>query len=305
MSNDVAFLSAIDAIAAFKSKTLSPVEYLDAVLAQIDAVEERVGAVAFRFDDEARISAKAAEAVYMSPSADPRPLEGIPVGIKDEMGVLGQPCTYGSLIYKDHMSTSTAPLAERALAAGAYVHIRTRTPEFSCIGMTHSRLWGVSHNPWNAAYDVGGSSGGSAAALATGMTPLAGGSDIGGSIRIPASCCGVVGYKPPYGRVPQEYPFNLDHYCHEGPMARTVADTALFENLIAGQHPIDVASVPKPADLPLAGGSIKGWKIAVCETLGDYPVDPDMLANLRDVASRLAGRGGDHRIRDACRGRAR
>jgi aspartyl-tRNA(Asn)/glutamyl-tRNA(Gln) amidotransferase subunit A len=291
MSNDVAYLSALDALAAFRNRTLSPVEYLDALLAQIDSHEGSVGAVAFRFDDEARDAARRAETVYLSRSAEPRPLEGIPVGIKDEMGVLGQPCTYGSLIYRDHMSTSTAPLAERALAAGAYVHIRTRTPEFSCIGMTHSRLWGVSHNPWNATYDVGGSSGGSAAALASGMTPLAGGSDIGGSIRIPASCCGVVGFKPPYGRVPQEYPFNLDHYCHEGPMARTVADTALFENLIAGAHPVDVASLPKPTDLPLHGGSIAGWRIAVCETLGDYPVHPDMLANLRDVASRLVDAG--------------
>lgn len=289
--SEIAYLSALDALAKFRDRSLSPVEYLDALLTQIDLVEDKVGAVAFRFDDEAHAAARTAEAVYLSPTAEPRQLEGIPVGIKDEMGVLGQPCTYGSLIFKDHMSTGTAPLAERALAAGAYVHIRTRTPEFSCIGMTHSRIWGVSHNPWNAAYDVGGSSGGSAAALATGMTPLAGGSDIGGSIRIPASCCGVVGYKPPYGRVPQEYPFNLDHYCHEGPMARTVADTALFENLIAGTHPIDVASVPKPADLPLSGGAIKGWKIAVCETLGDYPVDADMLKNLRDVASRLEEAG--------------
>jgi aspartyl-tRNA(Asn)/glutamyl-tRNA(Gln) amidotransferase subunit A len=207
------------------------------------------------------------------------------------MDVAGDPCTFGSLIYKDHIADSTAPLAERMLAAGAIPHLRTRTPEFSCAGFTHSRLWGVSHNPWNAAYDVGGSSGGSAAALASGMTPLAGGSDIGGSIRIPASCCGVVGYKPPYGRVPQHPPFSLDTYCHEGPLARTVADVALFTNIIAGPHPEDITSLPKTVDLPLQGSSIKGRKIAVCHTLGDYPVDPDMLANLDASAEAFRAAG--------------
>lgn len=293
MSTDLAYLSAVEALAAFRKRSLSPVEYLDALLDRIDAVEGKVGAIAFRFDDRARDAAKAAEQVYRSAPADARLFEEFPLAVKDEMSVADQPVTYGSLIHKDHIADSTAPLAERMLAAGAYIHIRTRTPEFSCAGFTHSRLWGVSHNPWNAAYDVGGSSGGSAAALASGMTAIATGSDIGGSIRIPASCCGVVGYKPPYGRVPQEYPFNLDHYCHEGPLARTVADTALFENTIAGPHPIDVASVPKPADLPLSGGDIRGWRIAVCETLGDYPVDPDMRANLRDVAGRLEAEGAE------------
>ena len=291
MSDELIYLSAVELAARFRAKKLSPVEYMTALIARTEAVEAAVGATAFQFFEQALNAARSAEARFMSLSDDPRPLEGIPVAIKDEMSVAGQPCTYGSQIYKDNTSMSTAPLAERVLANGAIIHMRTRTPEFSCAGFTHSRLWGVSHNPWNPAYDVGGSSGGSAAALASGMTPLAGGSDIGGSIRIPASCCGVVGYKPPYGRVPQQYPFNLDHYCHEGPLARTVGDVALFENLIAGPDAVDVASLPKGADLPLSGGSIAGWKIALCATLGDYPVDPDMLANLNDVADRLRAEG--------------
>ena len=101
-------------------------------------------------------------------------------------------------------------MVERLLRAGAIIHARTLTPEFSIAFWTSSRLWGITRNPWNLAFDVGGSSGGSAAALAAGMTPLATGSDIGGSIRMPASCCGVVGYKPSYGRIPQEPPFGLD-----------------------------------------------------------------------------------------------
>ena len=117
------------------------------------------------------------------------------------------------------------------------MHARTTTPEFSCAGFTHSRLWGVTRNPWNPECAVGGSSGGSAAALACGTTTLASGSDIGGSIRMPASFNGVVGFKPPFGRVPKDPPYNLDQYCHEGPLARTVADCALFQNVISGAAP--------------------------------------------------------------------
>ena len=291
MPNDLAWLSATEAAARFRDRSLSPVEYLQAQIDQTDLAEPKVGATAFQFFDRALEQAKKAESVFTSPSGDPRPFEGIPLAIKDEMDVAGDPCTFGSLIYKDYVPDTTAPLAERMLAAGAIPHLRTRTPEFSCAGFTHSRLWGVSHNPWNAAYDVGGSSGGSAAALASGMTPLAGGSDIGGSIRIPASCCGVVGYKPPYGRVPQHPAFNLDTYCHEGPLARTVADIALFTNIIAGPHPHDITTLPKSLDLPLQGSSIKQLRIALCHTLGDYPVDADMLVNLDACADAFRGAG--------------
>ncbi len=291
MSTDLTWLSANEAAARFRDRSLSPVEYLQAQIDQWTLAEPSVGATAFQFFDTAMEAAKAAESVFVNNPADARVLEGIPLAIKDEMDVAGQPCTFGSLIYKDNVADTTAPLADRMLAAGAIPHLRTRTPEFSCAGFTHSRLWGVSHNPWNTAFDVGGSSGGSGAALASGLTPLAGGSDIGGSIRIPSSCNGVVGYKPPYGRVPQHPAFNLDHYCHEGPMARTVADVALFTNIIAGQHPHDITSLPKPADLPLSGSSIKGLKIAVCHHLGDYPVDPDMLANLDASADALRQAG--------------
>jgi len=107
-------------------------------------------------------------------------------------------------------------------------------PEFACAPFTWSRLWGVTRSPGNTAYSPGGSSGGSAAALAAGSATLATGSDIGGSIRIPAAFCGVTGFKPPYGRVPELEIFNLDHYCHEGPQARGVANCALLENVIAG-----------------------------------------------------------------------
>ncbi|MDQ2683046.1 MAG: amidase, partial [Chloroflexota bacterium] len=214
MTDDLHLMPAREVLGRFQRRELSPVEYLDALFSRIDMVEPQVGAVAFRFDERAREAARAAETAYMSRSADVRPLEGLPVAIKDDTEIAGDPCTMGSLVWKDRVASETAPVAERILESGAIPHVRTRTSEFCLIGQCHSRLWGVTRNPWNPAFDVGGSSGGSAAALISGMAPLANGSDVGGSIRIPASCCGIVGYKPPYGRVPLSPPANLDTYLH-------------------------------------------------------------------------------------------
>jgi Asp-tRNA(Asn)/Glu-tRNA(Gln) amidotransferase A subunit family amidase len=153
-------------------------------------------------------------------------------------------------------------------------------------------MWGVTRNPWNPEYGVGGSSGGTGASLAAGTSTLATGSDIGGSIRIPAAWNGVVGFKPPYGRVPQVPPFSLDHYCHTGPLARTVADCALFENVIAGPHPVDPIAIAPKYELPLAfDEGIEGMKIALCVTPGGWPVDDDVAANTRDAAAGLVDAG--------------
>ncbi|MCC6313707.1 MAG: amidase [Thermomicrobiales bacterium] len=264
---------------------------MDATIARAEAVEPEVNALSQRYFDAAMTSARAAENRYLGKGAEPRPLEGIPVAIKEEMAIAGQRVTYASLAFADNVAEETAPLAERVLAAGGIVHARTTQPEFACAGFTHSRLYGVTRNPWNRAYDVGGSSGGAGAALASGTTVLAGGSDIGGSIRIPASCCGVVGYKPPYGRVPQDPPFNLDHYCHEGPLARTVADCALFQNQIAGPHPRDVASLRERVIIPDELGDVRGWKIALSIDLDGWDVDPEVARNTRATADALRDAG--------------
>ncbi len=182
-------------------------------------------------------------------------------------------------------------MIERILRAGAIIHARSTAPEFSCAPYTHSRLWGLTRNPWNRDYSPGGSSGGSGASLAAGSTTLANGSDIGGSIRIPASFCGVVGFKPPYGRVPEYSPYNLDHYCHEGPLARTVADCALLENVMAGPDPRDVVSLRPKLRIPAELGGIKGWRIALSPDLGGFPVDEDVAANTRAAAEALRGAG--------------
>ncbi len=275
---DLCYLPAHEALARFKAKTLSPVELMQAVIARAEAVKDPINAFTYTHFDEAMDLAKKAEAKYAR-GARVRALEGLPIGIKDESEIAGKPTSSGSLILKDHVAETTSVNNQRILAAGGIVHARTATPEFSAAGVCWSRLWGVSRNPWNPEFTTGGSSGGSGASLAAGTSPLAMGSDIGGSIRIPASACGVVGYKPPYGRNVDDPPFNLDFFCHTGPMARTVKDAALLQNVITGPHPSDIVGLRPKLTLPLEGKPIKGWKIAYSLDLGICEVDPEVRAN--------------------------
>jgi Asp-tRNA(Asn)/Glu-tRNA(Gln) amidotransferase A subunit family amidase len=288
---DLHYLSATEALARFRARELSPVELLDAVIARAEEVEPTVNALCHTFYDEAREQAREAEARYMGRGETPRPLEGIPTAIKEEEAVAGQPWTQGSLIYKDLVAEESSVFAQRILDSGAVVHARSTAPEFSCAAFTHSRIHGVTRNPWNPEFAVGGSSGGSGASLASGTSTLASGSDIGGSIRIPASFNGVVGFKPPYGRVPQAAPFNLDVYCHCGPMARTVADCALFENQLAGPHPRDHVSLRPKLEIPAEMGGVDGLRVAVSADLGGWPVDPEIAANTVDAAMALREAG--------------
>jgi Asp-tRNA(Asn)/Glu-tRNA(Gln) amidotransferase A subunit family amidase len=192
---------------------------------------------------------------------------------------------------RDHIAEKTHPIVERIVAAGGIVHARTTTPEYSCAGFTHSKVWGITRNPWNLEYGPRRSFGGSAAALAAGTTTLATGSDIGGSIRIPASFSGVFGYRPPYGRVPALPPYNLDHYCHDGPLARSVADCILLENVISGPHPTDIVSLKPDISLPQEYGDIQDTRIALSVTLGDFIVDPDVEESIRAAAEALRQAG--------------
>src|SRR5579885_3047188 len=287
-------MSATEALKRFRSRELSPVELMAAVIARAEAVEPHINAFGDRYFDEALEAARRAEARYQGRGPRPRALEGIPIAIKEETPVKGQRTTQGSLIYKDYVPTHTAAVVERVLAAGAIIHARSTAPEFSCAPFTHSRLWGITRNPWNPAYSPGGSSGGSGAALAAGTTTLANGSDIGGSIRIPASMSGVVGFKPPYGRNPDSSPFNLDHYNHAGPMARSVADCALLQNVLSGPHPADIGSIRPKLRLPTRlEGDLKGWRIAYSPALDGYEIDPDVARNTAAAAEVLRGLGAE------------
>src|SRR5262249_23585917 len=288
---DLHYLPATQALRDFRARELSPVELVTAVIERAQAVEPVINAFAETFFDQALEQARAAEARYAGKGEAPRPLEGLPVAVKEEAEIAGQHNTLGSLPLRDNIAEHTNAFGQRIIDPGGIVHARPTPPEFSCAPVTWTRLWGVTRNPWNTQYSPGGSSGGSAASLAAGTAALATGSDIGGSIRIPASFSGVVGFKPPYGRVPEVPPFNLDHYCHEGPLARTVADCALLENVIAGPHPSDVVSLRPKLEIPGTLDGIEGMRVALSVDLGCYNVDADVAANTLAAAGRLRDAG--------------
>ncbi len=289
MTDDLAYTGAQEALELFRARKLSPVELLEALIARAEQAEPIINAFADTFYDAALDQARAAERRYADGTA--RPLEGLAVAVKEEAPIAGQRHTLGSVPLRDVVAEETAVFAQRILDAGGIVHARTKTPEFSCAPFTWSILWGVTRNPWNPAFTPGGSSGGSAASLAAGTTTLATGSDIGGSIRIPASFCGVVGFKPPYGRVPEVEIFNLDHYCHEGPLARSVSDCRVLENVIAGPHPSDVVSLRPKLEVPERLEPVEGLRIAFSPDLGCYRVDADVAENARHAVERLRATG--------------
>ena len=275
---DLCYLPAAEALRQFKAKKLSPVELMRATIARAEATAKKTNCLTYTHFNEAIALAKKAEAKYAK-GARTGALEGLPIGIKDESYIKGKPTSNGSLIMKDYIGDHTSPMNERIMKAGGIVHARTATPEFSCAGYTWSRLWGVTRNPWNRKFTPGGSSGGSAASLASGTSAIATGSDIGGSIRIPASTCGLVGYKPPYGRNPDDPPFNLDFYCHTGPLARTVEDAIILQNVMSGPSPLDISTLRPKLTLPTTYKPIRGWKIAFSMDLGFFEVDREVQKN--------------------------
>jgi amidase len=276
---DLCYMTATEAIAAFKTRALSPVELLKAIIARCEQLEPKVNALTYTYFDRALEQAKAAESQYARRGGEPRPLEGVPVAIKDFHPVKGEITTFGSKIYRDYRPDHTAPTVQRLLDAGAIMHCRTTMPEFAHAGMTASPLWGITRNPWNLEYTPGGSSGGAGAALAGGMTTLADGTDGGGSIRIPASLAGAVGYKPPFGRNPLDLDHPLETILHYGPMTRSVSDAALMQNIMTGPHLDDICSLREKVVLPEAPEDIRGWKVAYSMDLGFYSVDPEVRRN--------------------------
>ena len=279
MADELCYISATDAVAAFKARKLSPLELVDAMIARVEKVNPKVNAFTYTFFDRARDQARKAEARYRAGNA--RKLEGVPITIKDQHEMKGEITTHGSRLFEHNVDAKSQPFVDRIMKAGAIVIGRSTTSEFASATVLYSPLWGVTRNPWNLRYTPGGSTGGGAAAVASGMTVLSDGGDFAGSIRIPASCCGVFGYKPPSGRVPFTAPGNFNDHIAHGPIARTVADGALLYGVMAGPDPIDITSLPGRPSIPKKFQSLKGWKIAYSPDLGFFEVAPEVAKTVR------------------------
>ncbi len=286
----LAYLGAAEAREAFAARTLSPVELLEALVERAAVVEPSVNAFAETMFERALEEARESEARWTAGTA--RPLEGLPVAAKESQALAGHVVSDGlqePLEQAPAVRTSFA--LQRLRDAGAIIHARTTTSEFCCMPISHAKRWGVTRNPWDLEVGVGGSSGGSAAALAAGTAPLATGTDIGGSIRAPACLAGVVGFKPPHGRVPLEPPQNLETWLHAGALARSVADATLLANAMAGPHPGDQTTLPATPPLPLEPAGAAGLRVAFCARPGDLPVAAAVAHNATAVAAALADAG--------------
>jgi aspartyl-tRNA(Asn)/glutamyl-tRNA(Gln) amidotransferase subunit A len=239
-------MSALELSKAIREGKLSPVEVVDAFLNRIEKVNPELNAFVTLTEESARKEAEAAEKAVKS-KKKLGPLHGVPVAIKDNIATKGVRTTYGSKLYQDYIPNEDYVPVERLKKAGAIVLGKTNLPEFGLIGITDNPLFGPSRNPWDKTRQTGGSSGGSAAAVAAGMCPVAMGNDGGGSIRIPCNFCGVFGLKPHLGRVPR-YPAlpGWETMSAEGPITRTVADAALMMDVMAGPDNRDYLSLPAP-----------------------------------------------------------
>ncbi|HLB23451.1 MAG TPA: amidase family protein [Dehalococcoidia bacterium] len=295
MHDEIAWMPATQMAAAIRTKKLSPVEVTKAFLERIEAINPKINAYCLVTPEMALAQAREAEAA-VSRGDKLGPLHGVPVSIKDLFDVPGLPTTKGSLIYKDNIATSWEYSAKALIDAGG-VHLgKTNTPEFGFIAMTHNKLFGTTTNPWDPTRIAGGSSGGAAAAVAAGLGPIALGSDGGGSIRIPASICGVFGLKATYGRVPRK-PGGWSTMTHRGPITRTVAEAALALDVMAYQEPDDPFSVPAYPGSFLAdvernpGSGIKGLRVAWSADLRFAPVEPEVAAICERAAKRFAELG--------------
>ena len=273
------------------SGEVTPLDLLDVLEARIAEVDGKVNALPTLCFDRARARAKE---LMKKPCGQRGLLAGLPVPIKDLTAVEGVLTTQGSAIYKDTVPARSDLLVEHLEASGALIYAKSNTPEFGAGANTFNEVFGATRNPWDLSRSAAGSSGGAAAALATGTAWLAHGSDMGGSLRSPASFCGVVGMRPSIGRVAHTPIAKIDRNLGvQGPMARNVEDLALLLDAMSGEHPADPLSLPAlPISFLSAARSGKGPKrVAWSPDLGITPVDPEVAAITRKAAMRFAEAG--------------
>jgi aspartyl-tRNA(Asn)/glutamyl-tRNA(Gln) amidotransferase subunit A len=298
--SELHWMTATEAAQAIIARKLSPVELMRTLLERIAQLDPKLN-VFIRLDGDAAMdAAKAAEAEVASGRLR-GPLHGVPVGIKDIIDVAGLPTTCHSKILIDNIAAADAVCVSRLRAAGAIVLGKLSTHEFAIGGPSFDLPWPPACNPWNTDHHPGGSSSGSGSGIAAGLFPMALGSDTGGSVRNPASACGIVGLKPTYGLVSRRgvFPlsFTLDHV---GPLTRTVADNALMLETLAGHDPLDPGSAAVPAGRYASGleRGVRGMRIGFIRHFheSDLSADPEVTAGLENVVGTLQKLGAD--IRD-------
>lgn len=291
----VHWLSATEIAKAYADRTLSPTELVQTLLKRIEALQPRLHAF-IRLDAEAAMDAAKAAEQELAAGRVRGPLHGIPVGIKDIIDVAGLPTTCHSKILVDNIAKHDAVCVSKLRGSGAIVMGKLSTHEFAIGGPSFDLPFPPARNPWNPRHHPGGSSSGSGAGVASGMFPLALGTDTGGSVRNPASVCGIVGLKPTYGLVSRRgvFPlaFTLDHV---GPMTRTVADNALLLDVLAGHDPEDPGSARTNAKnfSALLDRGVDGLRIGFVRHFHetDMPAHPDVTAALEDVERILEAEG--------------
>jgi amidase len=270
---------------------VTPLDLLDALEKRIAEVDGKTNALPTLCFDRARAGAKA---LMQKPTGERGLLAGLPVPIKDLNNVAGVRTTQGSPIFKDTVPAHSDIVVEQIEANGGVIYAKSNTPEFGAGAHTFNEVFGATRNPWDTSRSASGSSGGAAVALATGMAWLAHGTDMGGSLRNPASFCGIVGMRPSIGRVPHTPTAKIDRNLGvHGPMARNVEDLALFLDAMSGEHPADPLSLPRlpTSFLSAARSNKKPKRVAYSPDLGITPVDPEVAAITRKAASRFAEAG--------------
>lgn len=291
--SEIYYLSAVEQLKAVRSKALSVRELVEAHINRIESVDSKINALVTRTFDQAINQANAAD-LQIAKGAATGALFGLPIAHKDSFLVRGVRTTFGSRAFENFVPETDSAVVSLEKSSGAISFGKTNMPEFGAGSHTFNEVFGITRNPYRLDVSAGGSSGGSAAALAAGMVPLADGTDMGGSLRNPASFCNVVGLRPSLGRVPI-HPANLafNTVTVAGPMARTVEDVALLFSVMAGHHPLDPLAVSAaPSDFfPLRPKNTKGVKIAYDETIGGLPIDPEVRNAFRKALRHLESIG--------------
>ncbi len=291
--DELIWLTALESRALIRARQLSPVELTEAVLARIERLHPALNAFCLIAHEEARAAAREAEIALMKDEPI-GPLHGVPLSVKDVIPTRGLVTTGGSRLFAGVTPSEDALAVARLRAAGAVLVGKTNTSEFGHKAVTDNPLFGATRNPWDPAYSPGGSSGGAAAAVATGQGPIALGTDGGGSVRIPASFCGVYGLKPSWGRVPG-YPVfpGWERFSHTGPITRTVRDAAAVLDVIGGVDDRDLDSLPGEAEgnLEACEQSVRGLHVAWSPDLGYARVDPEVLGLCEEAAAEFESLG--------------